>query len=84
MNARQKAVLLVGMVVLVGMGVFPPYVKEEPLGQIVTYAPIFSPPQDYPAWTLDMARLGVQALVGIVAFGGLVLLLGSGSKINSS
>lgn len=84
MKTAQKIVLLVGIVVLIGMAVFPPYVGETFRGQTVTYAPIFSPPQGMEGWTLDLTRLGIQALIGIVTLGGLVLLFGSGDKTDSN
>ncbi len=85
MNKNQKIVIMIGLIVIVLMGVVPPWVHTVSLLGSQTkysagYSPIISAPSrqyDAPAYgvSLDISRLLMQwALVGMVA-GGLVLIL---------
>lgn len=84
MNKNQKIVIMIGLIVIVLMGVVPPWVYTFSLQgsrskYSAGYSPIVSPPPrqaDHPAYgvSLDISRLLMQwALVGMVA-GGLVLI----------
>ncbi len=91
MNAFQKVVVSVGMVVILAMLAVPPWsqhwrvwrsgsgiVRVEPAG----YAPLFQPPQgrDGP-WSVevDTTRLTIQVVAAVIATAGLTMVL-SGRK----
>jgi len=88
MNAKQKKVLWIGMILMALMGLFPPWVMVYPsfMGTDIKrsivivpagYAPIFNPPatRGWGAPRLDFSRLFLQwGTVGILV-GGLLLIL---------
>jgi len=87
MNIAQRIVLAVGLVGVVLMGLFPPWVERldmqgvryaKPLG----YAAIFSTPQptqtkrsEFYYVTVDVTRLAVQEGIAVVVMAGMMLLL---------
>jgi len=83
-NKRQRVVVLVGVAVVAGMMLFPPWqykrgsYKIGGITEPVTVKPagygfIFNPPAS--AETVDISRLAVQcAVVAVLAFGACVAL----------
>ena len=89
---KQKTVIAIAAVIIIGMCIFPPWVRtfkyrsaysEEPAG----YASIFTPPERrHKSFAhgveLDLKRLCIQILVVLVATG-LGLLLNMDGKFDS-
>ncbi len=79
MNRKQKACLLVGIVAIVAMGLFPPWVLERSIGrgkyttEPGPYSWISNPPAT--ARFIDLYRLGVQFFVVAVVTAGLIVIL---------
>jgi hypothetical protein len=91
MNLRQRIVAFVGLLVIAGMLLYPPWIM--PGWRDDTYRFIFSPPQeiapryadihvvgDYNVFRhgeLDTQRLGVQCVIVAIITGAMILLLGT-------
>jgi hypothetical protein len=82
LNTRQLASLWGGILVIVIMGIVPPWREGSPSGNPLPYAPIFNPPslQAASGITVDYARLSVQWLITLAITGG---LLASFQKLNA-
>lgn len=70
------AVLWLGILTLVAMGLFPPWLHDrvqfsEPLG----YRPLWDPPAASRGVRVDFARLGLQWLLVLVVVGGILATL---------
>lgn len=87
MNAKQRKLLQVGIVVAVLMGVFPPWMDSFSYEQLHSqgaggYAFIFDPPKAEILHTvsIDLSRLVVQWVVVALAVGGGILFLREPTK----
>lgn len=85
MNRKQKIIIGVGAVIVLTMGLFPPWVITHGPDILLgtgTYAPIFNPPQYYGKWyyTIDATRLLIQWGMVIMTVVGLVLILKKGDR----
>jgi hypothetical protein len=89
MNKNQKKVIMAGLVVIVLMGLFPPWVhtvhvKEIKIDRAGSYGFLFSPPvpahktlplENFWGVRLDVSRLLIQWILVVMIVCGLVVFL---------
>ena len=88
MNRKQKGVLLVGIAVMAGMMLFPPwYGRKKDYYRSMGYHLVFTPPYDKATTTkggayfrpkmvrIDKDRLAIQCLIAALITGGLMAVL---------
>ena len=88
-NQRQKKFIIVGAMVVIVMGFFPPWTTTHKSETYASRSPdqysfIFNPPQSWPALgfgvELDISRLTIQWIIVLVATGLAVFLTSSNRK----
>lgn len=84
MNGRQKAILIISVLVLLLMFLFPPFHVQFPHGQEVNmgYGFLFMPPERIA--TVNLGQLAMQWLVVIAIAGVAWLFVGDKSRASQS
>jgi hypothetical protein len=79
MNGLQRLVLLVGMIAVVGMGIYPPWIRTRHVGglyggdQVIRsswpagYRLITQPPTGAYCVSVNMAQLAAQEIIALIA-----------------
>jgi len=83
-NKKQRTILTVGILVIILMGLFPPWVKifgGEGIRKITVGYAFIAAPSDHRA-VLDISRLCVQWIVVLLATGLGVFLSGKSNRNN--
>jgi hypothetical protein len=83
-NLKQRVTIGIGALVLVAMGLYPPWTIEETgfyERSVLEYGWVFDPPSRVLARvSIDLERLAVQAAIVVIALVGLVFILGDHKK----
>lgn len=75
MNFRQRIVLILGLLIVFGMALFPPWRTPPEYGEAVAdYRFVFRPSKGHTINRVDTARLGAQCLA-VLALTGAVYLI---------
>lgn len=73
LNRNQLASLWFGVLLIVAMGLMPPWREATHERNLLTYAMIFSPPPPTPSGvTIDFSRLIVEWVLAVVLTGGMI------------
>jgi hypothetical protein len=76
MNNLQRLVLILGLVIVCGMALFPPWRSPTEWGESIDdYRFVFRPSKGHAIIRVDTARLGVQCLVVLTLTGVAYLIL---------
>ena len=79
MNEKQKAILVMGIIIIILMGLFPPWVYTH-YGTYSEYSFIATPPEGRGIVKLDSSRLVLQWIVVLIAAGLGVFLTSTQNK----
>lgn len=72
-NRKQKLLLIIGSLLFVALGLYPPWRDKGPSDYSLGYALIFQPPR--PDSRIDLARLSVEWLCVVALIGSLAVAL---------
>jgi len=82
MNSGQRIALILGLLIIFGMALFPPWRTPPEYGEAVaSYRFVFRPSKGHTINRVDTARLGAQCLAVFALTGAAYLILGRRPKI---